>query len=684
MRRLLNDTTIGILALILPIAALANVTGTPTLSSGQTLSLDTGTVGSSGGDILFTGSSITFQGSATGLNVTSLSGLSGSSGLSTVTTAISGNTSVLSELSAEFSAAPISGSALSATTIIGVHTNGGNYSAVLIQSVSGTSLSVQFVTLVVAAPTVPTITQVLNNYSLIPAGFVNSGISPGTLFIIKGALLSNTPDFVLQNAVTGLQTTLNGATVNVTVNGTTTHPPFYYAGATQLALVLPSNTPLGNGTVTVSYNGQTSASFPIQVVASSFGFAAAYGTGSGTAHAQDLSYNSYSYTNSVAPGATIRLIGSGLGADPTRDTQYVLPSAASAINALAHVYIGGIDSTIFYQGPEGYPGVDEVDVTVPANAPTGCYISLVGVSTTGVTTNFVTLPIGTGVCQDPGLGTNGTQITSSVSAGQTTVNSGFVEMFYSTSPATGSLRHGAPAAVKSVVLRPDAAATQVTTGAIASFQSTTASGYGSGSGIVSIGACIVSESISSTTGGTSTTTGLNAGTITVTGPNAAPVTLMSGSSFPPGYYEAQLPAGFLTASGGTFQFQATAGTQVGAFTTQVVFPEPLLQWTNQTAAATVTRSAGLPITWSGGSPGTYVIISGSSSSASASGFFTCLAPVAAEQFTVPSYVLATLPASTIGELSVANETVPTSFTATGLNYGEAIGYVSYDINAAFQ
>ena len=60
---------------------------------------------------------------------------------------------------------------------------------------------------------------------------------------------------------------------------------------------------------------------------------------------------------------------------------------------------------------------------------------MVGVSTTGVATNFLTLPIGNGVCQDPGLGTNGTQITNTVT-GQTTLNSGSLLMSYSTSPAT--------------------------------------------------------------------------------------------------------------------------------------------------------------------------------------------------------------------------------------------------------
>jgi hypothetical protein len=127
----------------------------------------------------------------------------------------------------------------------------------------------------------------------------------------------------------------------------------------------------------------------------------------------------------------------------------------------------------------------------------------------------------------------------------------------------------------------------------------------------------------------------------------------------------------------------TTAPSVGAFTVQIVFPDPLLQWTNQAAAAIVTRSAGQLITWSGGAPGTIVSMTGFASSGSISGSFTCYAPVAALQFTIPSYVLAALPASNSGTLTVGNSTAQQSFSATGLTYGFAEGYVSYQINATY-
>ena len=47
------------LALLLPVAMLADLSQSPVLPSGQTLNLDTGAMSTSGGDIKFTGTSIT-------------------------------------------------------------------------------------------------------------------------------------------------------------------------------------------------------------------------------------------------------------------------------------------------------------------------------------------------------------------------------------------------------------------------------------------------------------------------------------------------------------------------------------------------------------------------------------------------------------------------------------------------
>lgn len=650
MRNLLNTTTVAILALSFPIAALADLKGTPTLSANTALNLDTGATAASGGDILWSGSSMTPQGNAGAFNLGAL----GAAGFGFLTQ---------STLSAFFySKNPIPATTLTVNDVFAVKTNGGNFAAVLVTAVSGGSITLQFTTFGAGAASGPTITQVLNNYGLIPAGFANGGIAQGSIFIIKGSGLADpNAQLVLQSSANGLQTTLNGASVKVTVNGTTTVPVFYYAGAAQLALVLPSNTPAGSGQVTVTYNGQ-STSAPIQVVPSAMGFDAYYGTGIGlgvaTNNATGFLYN---YTNAIPPGTTVVLWGSGLGADPARDTKYT--PAAFNINSLAHVYIGGVDAPILYQGASGFPGLNQVDITIPASAPTGCNISMVGVTAAGVPTNFTTLPIGNGVCTDTAFGTNGTQFQNLSS--QTTVKSGFVALIHSISPATSG------------------SGTQVNDEAFASFQSVTGASYGSGSGTVSIPGCIVMEQ--SGGGGTGTSTGLDAGTITVTGPGGG-ATLMQ---FPqvPGFYSAQLASGFIPTSGGTFMFHGTGGTNVGSFDTSVVFPNPILTWTNQAADATVTRSSGVLYTWTGGSPGTFVIMSGNSSATvngqAVSASFTCIAPQSALQFMVPNYVTNVLPAGK-GTLSIANYTNYQTFSATGLDNALAAGFSSDLINAVYQ
>ena len=103
----------------------------------------------------------------------------------------------------------------------------------------------------------------------------------------------------------------------------------------------------------------------------------------------------------------------------------------------------------------------------------------------------------------------------------------------------------------------------------------------------------------------------------------------------------------------------------------------LLTWTNSAQINSVTRSQGVNVTWSGGAPGTYVAIGGTSSVTIGAKFvsvtFTCLAPVSAGQFSVPVPVLLALPAGDGGGLTVSNFSNLQQFTATGLDLGLMTG-----------
>ena len=104
--------------------------------------------------------------------------------------------------------------------------------------------------------------------------------------------------------------TLNGASITVVVGGVTTLPALYYTSPGQLAAVLPAATPIGTGTLTVTYKGVTSSPATIQVVPSAIGI----NTYNGSGVATDATTGALlTYINSGSPGQNIVLWTTGLG-----------------------------------------------------------------------------------------------------------------------------------------------------------------------------------------------------------------------------------------------------------------------------------------------------------------------------------------------------------------------------------
>jgi uncharacterized protein (TIGR03437 family) len=573
------------------------------------------------------------------------------------------------------SSSPIAVSSLSAGnsigSIIGVGTNGGNVSKLLVTALSANSIGFEYTTFGATSSggggggqNAPTVTGVVNNYSFVPAGFPNSGVAPSSLITIFGtdmAAASN-PQTLNTSAAPGIPTTFNGTSVSVTVGATTLPVGLYYALPTQIAGVLPAATPTGAGTITVTYNGTASNQFAVQVIPSGVGLDTYFGSGNGLitmtdAHTAVL----HDYTNSAANGEKVTLWGTGLGSDPA-DSDTEFSTTPHSINqASVQVYFGPIQAMVSYAGSSGFPGVDQINVIVPAGI-TGCFVPVV-VVVNGVSSNFPTAPIAAnnGPCTDATFGFTGTQLSSLT--GQKTVKSGSVFVGQAISPDA----NGSP---------------MTSNFASANFESVTGASYASASGYATIGSCVVTEVVSA--GGVVTSTGLDAGTINLAGPGGTNYTLMENTT---GSYSQLLPANAITSSGGTFVFTGSGGAggaSVGAFMATINLPNPILSWTNQGAAATVTRSAGVLVTWTGGTPGSNVYITGSSSGANgATGAFTCYAPQSALQFMVPSYVTDTLPAGT-GTLSVENLTDFISFMATGIDYGSGFGFTGDLINSTYQ
>lgn len=635
MRKLVWTCVVAMFGI--PMAGLADVSGTPTLPVGTMLNLDTGATGSSGGDLLWTGTSLVPQ---PGVGTFAIPG-GGAQVYSALTQALVTGLPV--------SNSPIALAALTPNAVFAFKTKSGNVGKMLVVSAAaGGPLNLQFTTYGTTGTGGggPTITSIQNNYGQVPPGLPNYGIAPSTLFFIQGSGLANTTTDLQSSASPGLQTTLSGVTVNVTVGGKTVQCPLYYLSPTQIDAVLPGSTPTGTGTVTVTNNGATSAAASIVVVPSAFGILFYNGS---LAAAYDANNALLTVTSAANPNQAIVLWGSGVGADPSDDDKLFPQKQNNLANIPMQAFVGGVEATIAYRGRSQYPGVDQVVLTIPSNVPTGCYVSVAIVSG-NIVSNPVTIPIAASgrTCSDANTGLTADLIQSL--NGKTTVRAGFLAIDQLTLIVNGS--------------------PQVSNTAVGSFA---AVGSFSGGGSVSVGSCLLSNSLQTAS---ATSTPLDAGsTITVTGPGGSLslTQTIAGQVIPGGYFPSgTVPASFIPASGGSFTFDnGSGGKDVQHFNATLNVPAAFT-WGNQAQVTAVTRSQGVNVTWSGRAPGSFVNITGSSSSTIGgkvvSVSFVCQAPISAGQFTVPVSVLLALPAGN-GSLSVGNFGASQTFTAGGLDLG---------------
>ncbi len=518
-----------------------------------------------------------------------------------------------------------------------------------------------------AAMAVPAITQILNNSSGTPKGMPNYGIAPSSLFIVTGSGLADPGAPVLQDSSAGLPLTLNGASITVVVNGVTTHPALYYTSPTQIAAVLPAATPVGAGTLTVTYNGAVSAAASIQVVQSAVGFnhfnqisipLGKFNPNVDIGVATDNSTGALlTFTNSGAPGEVIVLWATGLGADPA-DSDTKFASAPHAVNTPMQIFIGGVQATVLYQGSAGYPGVNQIDVTIPSTVPTGCYVPLVAV-TGNIVSNTVVFPIhvGGGTCVEPSRGTQiaGDEILKDT---QDTLRGGVLNL--------GQANNTNAAGARTV--------TNSTNGGFSKISGLLAGATGR-SGIITPGGCWSAPEVA---GGPLSVTLLDAGSIMLTGPAGLSVALVPQL----GAYSANLAAGAIPSTGGAFTFTGSGGADVGPFTSTVTFSNPIFNWTNQSAAASVDRTQGLTITWTGGNPGTFVFIGGSLTASGLTAAYGCRVPVEAGQFTVPSYILLGMPAGSGS--TMVNQQVDLTFSATGLDTTALTGEIEFSVPTTYK
>src|SRR5579864_2558398 len=143
----------------------------------------------------------------------------------------------------------------------------------------------------------------------------NHVIAQGSIFVVFGigmgpAALTFAPGLPLPTSVPAA----NGTSIAISSGGQKVGAYIVYTSALQVAAILPSTTPVGTASVTLTYNGQTSAAYTISVVQSRLGMFTANQQGNGPAAAQHgVDSSPLMLTKAARPGETVVLYGTGLG-----------------------------------------------------------------------------------------------------------------------------------------------------------------------------------------------------------------------------------------------------------------------------------------------------------------------------------------------------------------------------------
>ena len=551
----------------------------------------------------------------------------------------------------------------------------------------------------------------VNAASYIGAGRPNANIAQGSMFILFGESLG--PQNLVQANSLPLQGNLSGTVIRVTVGGTNVTAYMIYTSFGQVAAVLPSNTPVGDGTLTLTFNNQTSAAVPIRVSASTFGMFTRNSGGTGPAIVQNFISQSQQPTNSLIeaaqPGQTVILWGTGLGPVTGNEAAAPLPGD---FTVPVEVYVGNVAANVAYKGRSGCcVGIDQVVFTVPQGVE-GCYVP-VAVRAGNTTSNIGTMSISaTGrTCSDlTGL--------SAADVAKLQNNSSFTVADISLSRA--QLKLNFPGAGTLTATIDDA------NGAFKNFRSLdllAAAARGAFGGLAGPGnsplpstGCTVSQftykdvgdSIPPVSSGEGVAwRELDAGTaLNLTGAAGTRKLTRHNNGTDIEYYPDD-SLGFVSAGTlpglppnsplflepGNFTVDNGTGSAVGAFRATVSVPAAAPTWTNQDSLSNIPRSQDLQITWSGATSNLRVALYGSSAdpASRAGADFACIAPSGASSLTVPSWILAALPASglsaegaRVGFLGLGAATLPVRFQATGVD----AGFISFSSvqtrNAVFQ
>jgi uncharacterized protein (TIGR03437 family) len=515
----------------------------------------------------------------------------------------------------------------------------------------------------------PTSTAIAN------AASGESEIARGGFFSIYGANLGERagPPSSLP-----LPTTLGRTQVRIRPVGSTTTFDAYlhFVAPTQVNGILPSNVPEGDADITVVVGTVTSPPRRVRVVRNRFGIFTIGSLPRGLAVVQN--YESPTslplnlFTKPAKPEQVLILYGTGLG-PYTAGPDNAAPGAGNLMDNV-EVLVAGISVRAAYAGrAPGFPGVDQINFSVPAAAPDGCYVPVqIKVGTVLSSTATIAKTISGRPCEHP-FGLSEQDLNTLQLGG--TLSAGVVHLMHSRAvlAAQGDFSIGSISdTVESYFERFAANGINETRGGMMAPLS-----------LVS-GSCVAGRITSSSDPrgaveglveppGNAYSTRLDPGALTLNGGGRSfrledigaglGATLAEGADIP-GVSSVQGVLG-----PGAWTLAGSGGRHVSAFSATFQLPEMLRQ---PDGNVTITRGQSLTVRWAGGGgeQDTVAIVGWTVPNTLTNPtnrtvtFFQCQAPASARSFNVPGEITGQLDADSLqGALAVTASTRAGRFTA---------------------
>jgi uncharacterized protein (TIGR03437 family) len=519
--------------------------------------------------------------------------------------------------------------------------------------------------------TSPLISSVQNAASNIVPGLPNSAIAQGSIFVLQG---TNMGPSTISVSTSGFQPSLSGTSAAVTMGGTVIPTPIYYTSSGQVAALLPSNTPAGTGTITVTYDNQQSPPVQINVVANNVGIFTidSSGTGPGLITYADYSLVSQSKASSCGgpnttcgaanAGDTLILWATGLGSVNGSD----LSGAGLGQNMPdlpLKLFLGGVQAQVVYQGRSGCCiGLDQIAFSVPDSVPSGCAVPLV-VQINDVVSNTIAVPVANGSRDCTTADPIASKIDPSILAGTRPLALAEVDMGRFINSSRTAVEDDIRFQFSKVTLKPALAPF------VASFLDLdppvdlclVRPGATGNPSRISLGS--VADTTVPLDAGSNFTIKAPFGTMTVPTNNGNLETVSAaGSLYTPGNYT-------ITGSG---------GKDVGPLSIATILPPVAVISTPAFSPGfVVTRSSGLTITWTNGiASGAVRVEVGNVANNGAGARVICQASATSGSLTVPPYALLAIPPGPNAYVLVQQQVTNVSFRGLGLDYGVVNSYGS--------